>query len=183
MKPVIGIVVMAVLIAAHLGHAQANDDATKTYRLIAERLSVMKSVAAWKRENQVAVEDIEREKVVISRASLAAAESGIQPQSIVAFFAAQIEAAKVIQSCWLQRWQDNSEDLPSKTPDLVLEIRPELLRLGDEIVLSISRAIKADTPLGLPSGSIYFGDLVCLGAADIEKLMAGLAGVQPLASE
>ena len=105
--------------------------------LIAERLSLMKDVAIYKSERDIPVEDLQREAVVIDAAVKAAAEHGLEPETTRAFFQAQIDAAKAIQTCWIERWSAG-EARPADGADLVDEIRPELLRLGNAIVAAIA---------------------------------------------
>lgn len=145
--------------------------------LIIERLSHMKDVAAWKHAKGVAVEDLARERVVIKSAAAAAAEKFIGPETITPFFTAQIEAAKAIQRCWLNRWDSGSALPPTTVPDLVNNIRPELLRLGNEIVAAIAADLsqKGRVKLGDPSAIL---EIDCLSAPAAGALIDALAQVR-----
>ena len=77
-------------------HAEV-DELTK---LIAERLDHMKAVAAYKWQRGLPIEDLRREGIVIEAGIAAALSKGIKIPSSKRFFESQIEAAKVIQSCW-----------------------------------------------------------------------------------
>ena len=113
---------------------QAND-AGALFASVNARLSLMKPVAAWKLDKGVAVEDLAREKVVLDKAVASAEQLGINAASTRAFFQAQIEAAKEIQRCWIKRWQSGAAPKMTEYPDLKDEIRPDLIRLGREILV------------------------------------------------
>ncbi|MEK9591863.1 MAG: chorismate mutase, partial [Gammaproteobacteria bacterium] len=64
---------------------------------IAARLALMKPVAHSKWVTGRAIEDTDREKVVIEQAVISGLQYGITTDSTITFFEAQIEAAKAIQ--------------------------------------------------------------------------------------
>lgn len=134
---------------------------------IAGRLSLMKPVAAWKRANGVAVEDREREAVVLENATAAAAEAGLDPAAARPFFAAQIAAAKDIQRCWLARWDAGEASPPEDAPDLKTEIRPALLELGRALLESTAAALAQDIAFDETYAADYAAaaDIDCLSAA------------------
>lgn len=102
------------------------------YELINERLNWMEEVAAYKWLNGLPVEDAAREATVVAAGVHDALQFGVVPQTSERFFQAQIQAAKDIQSYWFGRWRSTTP--PNEAPDLVHSVRPELLRLGGEIV-------------------------------------------------
>ncbi|OZG72876.1 chorismate mutase [Hahella sp. CCB-MM4] len=101
------------------------------FSTINERLGYMEDVALFKANNHKAIEDIEREKTVIEKASQSAESAGLERESVVAFFTAQIAAAKAIQ----YRYRADLLSRPEgKTPrDLNTVIRPALIELGNRI--------------------------------------------------
>ncbi|MDA0979491.1 MAG: gamma subclass chorismate mutase AroQ [Proteobacteria bacterium] len=101
------------------------------YTVIGDRLALMKEVAAWKWQRNLPVEDIEREKLVIEKAVSAGLDQAITVASSQRFFTAQIDAAKAVQQCWFQRWQQTGPDISPR--DLNQVIRPALLELGNAI--------------------------------------------------
>ncbi|MEM6464612.1 MAG: gamma subclass chorismate mutase AroQ [Pseudomonadota bacterium] len=139
-------------------------DSAKAPKLIGERLSLMKDVAIYKAQRGLPVEDLAREAVVIDAAVKSAAEHGLEPASTRAFFQAQIDAAKVIQACWIERWEAQGE-LPADGADLVNEIRPELLRLGDAIVAAIAVNIASEDR---NSGAHGLSELLAVECLDSE---------------
>ncbi|WP_234912755.1 gamma subclass chorismate mutase AroQ, partial [Vibrio anguillarum] len=61
------------------------------------RLSYMEDVALYKAYNNEPIEDTKREAIVINNASISAEKEGLNKESVVDFFSAQISAAKAIQ--------------------------------------------------------------------------------------
>lgn len=106
--------------------------------LIKYRLSFMKEVAAYKWENQIAIEDAQREKVVIEKSLQKAKAYHLDGPSIQLFFKTQIRLAKVIEQYWFDEWQAKGFD-SFEYADLPTVLRPTLLSLGDDI-LKVIRA-------------------------------------------
>ncbi|MDC5707640.1 chorismate mutase [Vibrio europaeus] len=104
---------------------------TELFSTINQRLSYMEDVALFKALNHKPIEDIEREKVVIQKASQSAQEQGLDKGSVAGFFEAQISAAKAIQ----YRYRADLLSQPTtKSPrDLTTVVRPELIKLGKKI--------------------------------------------------
>ena len=107
-------------------------------KLVNERLAYMKAVAAYKWENQLAIEDLEREEIVIQSSMDQAGTFGLDSISTRMFFEQQIEAAKQIQRYWFKHWEKNGFEPDQSFGDLKTEIRPALLELGRQILSSIS---------------------------------------------
>jgi len=100
-------------------------------QLINERLGYMEDVALFKAQRSLPIEDIQREKIVLTKATLSARKNGLDPTSTAAFFSAQIAVAKAIQ--FRYRADLLSRPTQKKPSDLQQEIRPALLRLGNQI--------------------------------------------------
>lgn len=109
------------------------------FDLIGYRLDLMKDVAATKWQNKTAIEDLDRESVVIEKAAADALNFGLTPASSRFFFAMQIEAAKEIQRYWFDEWASGRDFVPPNS-DLDTEIRPRLLKMGTSIVEAIADA-------------------------------------------
>lgn len=107
-------------------------------KLVNERLSYMRAVAAYKWKNKLAIEDLEREKVVIQSSMDQAGTFGLDSISTRMFFEQQIVAAKQIQHYWFKHWEKNGFDTDHNFSDLNTEIRPTLLKLGKQILATIS---------------------------------------------
>lgn len=107
------------------------------FSAINQRLSYMEDVALYKANHHKPIEDIEREAVVIDKASDSAQQQGLNKQSIVGFFKAQISAAKAIQ--YRYRADLLSQSTTAQPRDLNQVIRPELLKLGKQINVEIAQ--------------------------------------------
>ena len=137
-----GYLVTLLMVATPIvGVANGQNDIEET---IAARLALMKPVAHSKWVTGRAIEDTDREKVVIAQAVISGLQYGITTDSTTTFFEAQIEAAKAIQRYWFNIWED--EPPKGLAPDLTAAIRPQLLELGDQIL----------SQLGADKGSLQF---------------------------
>ena len=130
----LGYLITLLMVAAPVvGVANDRNDIEET---IAARLALMKPVAHSKWVAGRAIEDTDREKVVIEQAVISGLQYGITTDSTTTFFEAQIEAAKAIQRYWFSVWQDEPPE--GLAPDLTATIRPQLLELGDQILSQLS---------------------------------------------
>jgi len=129
--------------------AEALNTQTLLFHAIDERLSHMEDVALFKAQNQIPVEDIEREKIVLSDSRELANLFGLEPESMEGFFQAQINTAKAIQ--YRFRAELQTAVIPTDAIDLSSEIRPALDRLGKEIVVLFSKLLQE--PHALHEGS------------------------------
>ncbi|MDG9671035.1 chorismate mutase [Hahella sp. CR1] len=120
--------------------------AETTFKIINERLSYMKDVALFKAQKGAPIEDIERERVVLDKAKDGAAGHGVDPESVSAFFTAQISAAKAIQFRYRADWLSDADALKQPARDLQAEVRPALLKLGDAIIIAIADKLKNEGP-------------------------------------
>ncbi|MEE4011686.1 gamma subclass chorismate mutase AroQ [Roseibium sp. FZY0029] len=145
----------------------------KLFSAINERLSYMQSVAAWKADNDKPVEDLPREKVVLEAARAKAVENGLSADNVTLFFQAQIDAAKDIQTCWIDRW-NGGEARPKNVPDLIKDVRPELLRLGNDIL-----TLLAETPVEASDKAAFTQAVTveCLSDGARTALFEGLVDV------
>ncbi len=120
---------------------QANSEniSIELFKTINQRLSYMEDVALFKAQNQKAIEDVEREQVVIENAVRTASKHGLDPLSVVGFFEAQISVAKAIQ----YRYRADLLSAPSmKSPrDLQTIVRPALIRLGGQIIRQMKQVL------------------------------------------
>ena len=116
-------------------------EATHIFQLINERLAYMEGVALYKREAGKPIEDIARENLVLEKSLIKASKSGLNPDSTVDFFQIQVNAAKAVQYRYQADWLFNPP-LAQKYPDLVSVVRPNLIRIGDELIESISKYLK-----------------------------------------
>lgn len=114
-------------------------------RLVDARLQLMKSVAAYKFANNIAVENHQREAQVLDQARKSAELNQLRPEAVEAFFRLQIELAKFVQLAWMAHWRANDEHPGDSITlaDFDGEIRPKLLALGEQIIKQIPLALPA----------------------------------------
>lgn len=106
---------------------------------ISVRLSLADRVALSKWDTKTPVEDIQREQAVLSSAAAQARDYQLDPLRAQHFFAAQIEANKLIQYGLLWEWLQTQRVPSGPRPDLVHEIRPQLDRLQIILLKQLSR--------------------------------------------
>ena len=105
---------------------------------IAERLDIAEQVALSKWDSHKAVEDRPREQQVIAAATAQAASHGLDEATVEQFFAAQIEANKLVQYARLSAWnlQGRAPDTPRQ--DLAGQIRPQLDQLQKRLLQQLA---------------------------------------------
>ena len=120
--------------------AAAEVTSAELFKTINERLSYMEDVALFKAKNHRPIEDIQREKIVIEKAKEFASQQGFAPEIIQDFFHAQISVAKAIQ----YRYRADLLSQPSSRQPRALdkEVRPALIRLGNQIILQMAAYCK-----------------------------------------
>ena len=118
----------------------AASTAQELYSTINLRLSYMEDVALYKNNNNKAIEDKERELIVIKSASLLAEKEGLDQESVIAFFSAQISVAKAIQYRYRADLLSKPTDQEPRNLDSV--IRPALIKLGKDINIEIARYLR-----------------------------------------
>ncbi|PCJ24735.1 MAG: chorismate mutase AroQ, gamma subclass [SAR86 cluster bacterium] len=116
------------------------DTMSDLFSSIDQRLAYMESVALFKAENQLAIEDIERELIVIADAKHMAETEGLSAESVADFFTAQIAVAKAIQ--YRYRAELLSSPGTDQAVDLNAEIRPALTLLGNRIVVLLAKYLE-----------------------------------------
>jgi cyclohexadienyl dehydratase len=131
---------LARLRSEHLGEPGETRTATPLGALVAamdERLALMPLVAAAKQKAGLPIEVPERDAVVLEAAITGTREAAVRagvaplPESAVrAVFAAQVAAAKEVQWNVLH---DPSFEAEHPIPDLEKQLRPALLRIGEQI--------------------------------------------------
>lgn len=111
--------------------------------LVDQRLHLMKDVAAYKVAHQIAIENKQREQVVLASVIASARQHQLDPASLEPFFRLQIEIAKAVQGSWIEGWQAEGQlaSNGSNAADLQADIRPKLLALGEQLVAQIPLAL------------------------------------------
>ncbi|MFU8817456.1 MAG: gamma subclass chorismate mutase AroQ [Pseudomonadales bacterium] len=170
------VLVTALLVFALAPPQAAVADGDSLYELIGKRLELMQVVAAHKWHHGLPIEDLEREALVIEQAAADALRHGLRVDASRAFFAAQIDAAKEIQAYWHGVWQQGSG--PAAAADLDTQVRPELLRLGAEI---LAAARRNGTSVGASAGPTAALEVVGMSASTAAALAMAARDLQPYA--
>lgn len=119
----------------------------KLLKLIQLRLLIAHDVARWKWNHKRPIEDLKREQELLLKVRQQATTHRLEPDTVAAFFQAQIEAGKLIQTVDFQNWQKQGIKSFPSVPDLNQTLRPSLDKLNTELVF----ALKELTPvLGCP---------------------------------
>jgi len=136
----LGFMAWSLAVPPRSAHAQDSKE-EMVVELVMARLSVMREVAAFKYGNDLPIEDPARETVVLDKSREKAAALGLDGESVLPFFEQQIEAAKVIQTCWMARWRNGSHKALRFPRDLPTELRPQLIEIGDRINETLATAL------------------------------------------
>nr|WP_294553922.1 gamma subclass chorismate mutase AroQ [uncultured Rhodopila sp.] len=121
--------------------AEADDTLAVLIALVGERLRLMQAVAESKWNSGAPVEDEAREARLIAGVVALAPSYGLDPRQAAAFFRAQIEAAKCVESALIARWAA-ARAAPFAAPaDLQTAIRPQLDRLTPALLAALAAAM------------------------------------------
>jgi chorismate mutase-like protein len=102
--------------------------------LIDERLALMPEVARYKWNSSAAIEDLPREQALLESVRGQALQRGLNADTVTAFFAAQIEASKVVQRELFSTWQAAGQGKFAQVVDLGTQIRPRLDQLNPSLL-------------------------------------------------
>jgi cyclohexadienyl dehydratase len=131
------------LLTASAGAAPAfvdpDADTREVFRLIGERLQLMRDVAAWKHLHHAPIVDSTREQQVLEQTVQRAADLGLEPRSARELLALQIQLAVRVQQSLEAGWQSGMQ-APLQAPDLQTELRPRLDAIGEQLLQSLSLA-------------------------------------------
>jgi chorismate mutase len=111
--------------------------------LVRQRLDLMGDVARWKWTHKAAVNDPAREAAFLNQMADAGAGHGLDRAATTRFFAAQIEAAKVLQQADFDRWAAEGRGPFPDAPDLKQTLRPAIDRVSRELLAALAAALAA----------------------------------------
>ena len=148
------------------------------FRVINERLSHMEAVALFKTANQLASEDLDREKIVLSNSQLAAANAGLNQAYVTDFFQAQIEVAKIIQYRHRAKWLTEPVELIAR--DLNEVVRALLTELGDQVTLLVANTVNSKGGFAESQRQHFYDSITVEMLTEIEKklLFNALLGIK-----
>lgn len=157
------------------------DEVAKVFDLMQQRLQVMPSVAAWKFANNIPVTDAPREQQVLDATVAQAQSLGIDAAPARELFSLQIRMASEVQEHLIATWKAKGRsDLPVR--DLKTELRPELDRVGAELLRAIYLALPELMVSDFASRYGEYGakiDVPGLRSGDREALLKAVAGLRP----
>ena len=116
--------------------AKAAPDATfdDLLGLMQGRLILMHDVARRKWADRSPIEDPVREAALLRDVADRGRALGLDPSTIRAFFAAQIEAAKLVQGADFRRWEAEHRGADAGAPDLAGFLRPRIDALNRDLL-------------------------------------------------
>jgi chorismate mutase len=183
---IVAMTLLLIIQLTHINYVNASQSqqvkkqqsASTLFLLINKRLSYMEDVALYKAQKQLPIENIKREQQVLAKAMASAATQDLDPKLIEVFFRAQIDSAKAIQ--YRYRAELLTEAIEKLPPDLSKEIRPQLLRLGDEIIGQIATHIREHGQLERSLMPMFYTLLhqKYLSDRDKQQLFKGLSQIK-----
>jgi cyclohexadienyl dehydratase len=120
--------------------ADADADVRAVFQSMQDRLRVMQDVAAWKHARHAPVVDPDRERQVLEATVRQASELGIDAASARRLFSLQIRLAVGVQESLIAKWRSGAS-APQEVRDLASELRPQLDRIGSELLRAIYLAL------------------------------------------
>jgi cyclohexadienyl dehydratase len=159
--------------------ADPDDDVRDVFRLIGERLHLMRDVAAWKHQRREPIVDTAREQQVLAQTVQQAAALGIEPQSARQLLALQIRLAVRVQRALIGDWQSGAP-APAQAADLKTELRPRLDAIGGQLLHSLALAAPRlrDADMSRLRAHAHVIDAPGITDADREALARAVAAVR-----
>ena len=114
---------LSILAVAATAHAAASSEVMPD--IISKRLDLMKAVAQYKYVNKLPVEDKKREAIIFKRIMEKATAIGVPQERASRALKAQITAAKLLQTSYINGWAENNIKFET-APDLGRDIRPQI---------------------------------------------------------
>jgi chorismate mutase len=148
---VVGLILASALVGGCRGrHAGEPSPAVdRVLGLMQQRLALMHDVARWKWANGAPISDTAREARVLDAVAERGRGRGLDPASVRRFFAAQMEASKLVQQADFDRWRAGRESPAPVGPDLAAS-RARIDALDNEILDAL--AAIGPSPLGPRAG-------------------------------
>ncbi|YAG08144.1 gamma subclass chorismate mutase AroQ [Nostoc sp. DSM 114167] len=119
----------------------------KLLKLIQQRLLIAHDVARWKWNHKRPIEDLKREQELLLKVRQQATIHNLEPDTVAAFFQAQIKAGKLIQTTDFKNWQKQGIKSFPNVPDLNQTLRPSLDKLNIELIFALT---ELNSVLGCP---------------------------------
>lgn len=114
-----------ILCAANLLNSDSSEKLELLASLLVERLMLMETVASYKMEYLLPIEDLIREQTILKQMRINAEQTGIDPESVVTFADSLMKAGKAAQYRYLADWISSPDTRP-----LVQELDPIRLQIS-----------------------------------------------------
>ena len=108
--------------------------------LMRERMQLMHDVARHKWNENKPISDPAREKQLLDGVEARSRELDLDPNWVRSFFAAQFEAAKLIQQADFDEWKSNNQSRFANPPDLAA-IREQIDQVNGKLLVALHQAI------------------------------------------
>jgi chorismate mutase-like protein len=108
-------------------------DLDRLLRLMEQRLTLMHAVARWKWNAGQPITDSQRERELLHSVVERGRGKGLDPDRVRPFFAAQMEAARLVQQADFERWQANKQEPCADTTSLAV-LRQRIDGLNRELI-------------------------------------------------
>jgi cyclohexadienyl dehydratase len=138
----LGLALLAIPLTAAPRFVRDTELIDRVVELMDRRLALMPEVAAIKFQQQKPITDPAREREVLKQSVDDARTMHLDADAAGAFFSAQIRMASAVQEHLFARWRTGAGQPPAAR-DLVKELRPELDRLGRELLPAVYLASPA----------------------------------------
>ena len=112
-------------------------DLDRLLRLMQQRLTLMHEVARWKWNAGPPVTDAERERELLHSVVERGRGKGLDPELVRSYFAAQMEAARLVQQADFDRWQANRQGPFADTTSLAV-LRQRIDQLNRELIEALA---------------------------------------------
>jgi chorismate mutase len=108
-------------------------DLDRLLHLMEQRLALMREVARWKWNAGQPITDPERERELLRSVVERGRSKGLDPELVRSFFAAQMEAARLVQRADFDRWETNEQEPFADTTSLAV-LRQRIDTLNHELI-------------------------------------------------
>ena len=105
--------------------------------LMQQRLTLMHEVARWKWNAGQPVTGAERERELLHSVVERGRDKGLDPDLVRPFFAAQMQAARLVQQADFDRWQANKQEPFADTTSLAV-LRQRIDHLNRELIDAVA---------------------------------------------
>jgi chorismate mutase-like protein len=147
--------------------------------LVEARLIIMSQVAQYKYAHWHAIEDKEREHLVIEKFITLAEEKNISKTVARKLISSQITSAKALQTMLIDNWKEQNVSF-KRSPDLKADIRPRIDQINRALVQEYAEACsKQETAKQkirrslnkVPESMISYKNVWAIAISDVQELM------------